>query len=204
MEALLRDLKHALRMFRESPAFTAVAILVLAVGIGVSTAVFSIFDRVLLEPIRVPEPDRLVFIMNKANDGTPIVPASPLNFRHWRAETDVFDDVAAWRNLSLEYLAGDTPQSVLVGTVSADYFRVLGAPFAEGRGFSADDDWPGAAATAVISHRFWVERLGGATDALGRTISLSGRVYTVVGIAASEFDVGELMLAGGAMTVGDP
>jgi putative ABC transport system permease protein len=204
VEALLQDVKHALRMFRENPAFTAVAVLVLAVGIGISTAVFSIVDRVLLEPIRVPEPDRLVFIMSKANDGTPIVPASPLYFRHWRAETGVFEDVAAWRNLSLDYLAGDTPQSVIVGTVSADYFRLLRAPFVEGRGFSADDDLPGAPATAVISHRFWVERLGSATDALGRTISLSGRVYTIVGIAAREFDVGELMLGSVDATVGDP
>lgn len=143
MESLLQDLRHASRMFRENPAFTAVVVLVLAVGIGVNTAVFSIVDRVLLEPIRVPEPERLVFIMNKGNDGTPIVPASPLNFVHWRAETDVFDDVAAARNVSLDYLAGDRSESVVVGTVSADYFRLLRAPLAAGRGFSADDDGAG-------------------------------------------------------------
>ena len=119
MEALLQDLRHALRMFRENLGFTAVALLVLAVGIGVNTAVFSILDRVLLEPIRVPEPDRLVFIMNKGNDGTPIVPASPRNFMHWRAEADVFEDVAASRILSLDYLAGDRPESVIVGTVGS-------------------------------------------------------------------------------------
>src|SRR6187399_2013893 len=128
MESLVRDLRHALRMFRENPAFTAVAVLVLAVGIGVNTAVFSILNRVLLAPIQVPEPDRLVFIMNKSNDGLPIVLASPLNFMHWRAETGVFEDISAWRNLSLDYLAGDTSQSILVGTVSADYFRLLRSP----------------------------------------------------------------------------
>jgi predicted permease len=199
MEAPLQDLRHALRMFRENLGFTAVALLVLAVGIGVNTAVFSILDRVLLEPIRVPEPDRLVFIMNKGNDGTPIVPASPRNFIHWRAEADVFEDVAAWRNLSLDYLAGGRPESVIVGTVSADYFRLLRAPLAAGRWFSADDDLPGAPGTAVISHRFWMDRLGGGADAVGRTISLSGRVYTIVGIAAREFDVGDLLIPiGGA------
>ena len=199
MESLLQDLRHASRMFRENPGFTAVALLVLAVGIGVNTAVFSILDRVLLEPIRVPEPDRLVFIMNRANDGTPIVPASPLNFIHWRAETDVFEDVAAARNLSLDYLAGDRPESVAVGNVSADYFRLLRAPLAAGRGFSADDDRPGAPSTAVISQRFWMDRLGGASDAVGRTISLSGRAYTIVGIVAREFDVGDLLIPiGGA------
>src|SRR5690349_7481125 len=196
MESLLQDLRHGLRMFRENPAFTAIAVLVLAVGIGVNTAVFSIVNRVVLAPIPVPERDRLVFILNKSNDGVPIVLASPLNFIHWRAETGVFEDVAAWRNLSLDYLAGDAPQSILVGTVSADYFRLLRAPLAAGRGFLADDDLPGAAGTAVISHRFWVEHLGGIADAVGRTISLSGRTYTIVGIAAREFDVGELMVAG--------
>jgi putative ABC transport system permease protein len=199
MESLFQDLRYALRMCRESLGFTAVALLVLAVGIGVNTAVFSILDRVLLEPIRVPDPERLVFIMNKANDGTPIVPASPLNFLHWRAETGVFEDVAAARNLSLDYLAGDRPESVVVGTVSADYFRLLRAPLAAGRGFLADDDLPGAPGTAVISHRFWMDRLGGAGDAVGRTISLSGRAYTIVGIAAREFDVGDLLIPiGGA------
>ena len=199
MEALLQDLRHASRMFRDNPGFTAAALLVLAVGIGVNTAVFSIVDRVLLEPIRVPEPERLVFIMNKANDGTPIVPASPLNFVHWRLETDVFEDVAASRNLSLDYLAGDRPESVVVGNVSADYFRLLRAPFAAGRGFSPDDDLLGAPGTAVVSHRFWMDRLGGASDAVGRTISLSGRAYTIVGIVAREFDVGDLLLPiGGA------
>ena len=199
MESLVQDSRHALRMFRENPAFTAVAVLVLAVGIGVNTAVFSILNRVLLAPIQVPEPDRLVFIMNKGNDGTPIVPASPLNFLHWRAEADVFEDVAASRNLSLDYLAGYRTESVVVGTVSADYFRLLRAPLAAGRGFSADDDLPGAPGIAVISHRFWIDRLGGASDAVGRTISLSGVAYTIIGIAAREFAVGDLLIPiGGA------
>ena len=118
---------------------------------------------------------------------------------HWRAETDAFEDVAAWRNLSLDYLAGDRPESVIVGTVSADYFRLLRAPLAAGRWLSADDDLPGAPGTAVISHPFWMDRLGGGADAVGRTISLSGRVYVIVGVAAREFDVGDLRIPiGGA------
>ena len=142
MEALIQDLKHALRTFREHPAFTAIAILVLAVGIGVNTAVFSVLDKVLLAPVRVPEPERLVFVMNKSNDGVPIPLASPLNFTHWQTQTDVLEDVAAWRTLSLGYLAGDTLDTVTVGTVSADYFRAVRAPFAAGRGFSPARERP--------------------------------------------------------------
>jgi predicted permease len=192
VEALLQDVKHALRSFRDRPAFTAVAVLALAIGIGVNTAVFSIFDRVLLAPIRVPEPDRLVFVMNKANDGTPIMAASPLNFMHWRAETAVFEDVSALRTLSLDYSAGGGAETVTVGTVSADYLRVLRAPLAEGRGFVAEDDAPGAPGVAVLSHRFWMERLGGDPATLGKAISLSGRAYTIVGVAARDFDPGTL------------
>jgi len=203
METPIRDLKHALRMFRDAPTFAATAVLVLALGIGVNTAVFSVVNEVLLEPLRVPEPERLVFIMNKSNDGVPIVASSPLNFVHWRAETDVFEDVAAWRNLSLDYLAGDRTETVTVGTVSADYFRLLGAPFAAGRRFSAEDDTSGAVGAVVLSHRFWTERLGADPEAIGKTISLSGRAYTVIGIAARDFDVGDLMQAVGS-TTGSP
>ncbi len=200
---MIQDLHHALRLFRDAPAFAATAVLVVALGIGATTAVFSVVNQVLLEPLRVPEPERLVFLMNKSNDGVPIVASSPLNFVHWRAETDVFEDVAAWRNLSLDYLAGDRPETVTVGTVSADYFRLLRAPLSAGRGFSAEDDTPGAAATAVLSHRFWTERLGADPEAIGRTISLSGRAYTVVGIAARDFAVGDLIQAVGS-TAGEP
>jgi putative ABC transport system permease protein len=199
---LIQDLQHALRIFRDAPVFAATAILVVALGIGVTTAVFSVVNEVLLEPLHVPEPERLVFVMNKSNDGVPIVASSPLNFMHWRAATDVLEDVAAWRNLSLDYVAGDRPETVTVGTVSADYFGLLRAAFAAGRGFSAEDDMPGAVATVVLSHRFWTERLGADPEAIGRTISLSGRAHTVVGIAARDFVVGDLMQAVGS-TAGD-
>jgi putative ABC transport system permease protein len=196
VEALLLDFKHALRLIRQNYAFTATVVFALALGIGVNTAVFSVVNEVLLEPVRVPDPDRLVFVMSRDDRGVPFPLASPPNFKHWRDETGVFEQVAAWRNLSLDYASGDTSDTVTVGTVSADYFRVLRAPFAAGRGFSLDDDAPGAAGVAVIGHRFWTERLGAAADAVGRTISLGGRSYTVVGVAARDFDVDELVPAG--------
>jgi predicted permease len=189
METLIQDLKQALRMFRDSPAFTATAVIALTLGIGVNTAIFSVANTVLLRPLPFPEPDRLVFVMNKSNDGVPITLASPANFMHWRAQADVLEDVAAWRNLSLEYSAGDGSATIVAGTVSADYFRVLRTPFAEGQGFSTEDNRPGAADTAVISHNFWMRRLNGDPDALGKAISLSGRGFVVIGIADQRFDV---------------
>jgi len=116
METLIQDFKQALRMFRDSPAFTATAVIALTLGIGVNTAIFSVANTVLLRPLPFPEPDRLVFVMNKSNDGVPITLASPANFMHWRAQADVLEDVAAWRNLSLEYTAGDRSDTIVVGT----------------------------------------------------------------------------------------
>ena len=137
METLLHDVRYALRSVRMNPPFAAAVVLVLALGIGVNTAVFSVVNAVLLEPIRVTEPDLVVFVMNKSNDGVPITLASPRNFTHWRAETSVFESVAAWRNVSLDYSAGDAPETVTVGMVSADYFRVLRTPMTTGRGLPA-------------------------------------------------------------------
>ena len=114
MDTWLKDVRHALRTFARNPAFAATAILALALGIGVNTAVFSLVSRIVLEPLPVPEPDRLIFLMNKSNDGVPIRLASPLNFTHWRAETGVLEDVAAWRTLALDYRAGDTADTVTV------------------------------------------------------------------------------------------
>jgi predicted permease len=121
----------------------------------------------------------------------PIARASPLHFAHWSAQNDVLEDVSAWRNLSLTYTPGDRPETVEVGTVSANYFRVLRAPFAQGRGFSAEEDQPGAAGTVVVSHHFWTGRLGSAPDVLGKTLSLGGRAYTVIGVASPDLDVRE-------------
>jgi predicted permease len=190
METLIQDLKQTLRVFRDSPAFTATAVIALMLGIGVNTAIFTVVNAILLKPVPFPEPDRLVFVMN-ATSTVPITRATPTHFTHWRSQTDVIEDVAAWRNLSLDYAVGDRPETVEVGTVSADYFRVLRAPFAAGRGFSAADDSPGAAGTAVISHRFWTGRLGGDLNVLGKVLSVGGRAYAVIGIAGPDFDVRE-------------
>jgi putative ABC transport system permease protein len=190
METLIQDVKQALRTFRDSPTFTATAVIALTLGIGVNTAIFSVVNAILIKPVPFAEPDRLVFVMNET-DTVAITRASPAHFSHWRAQTDVLEDVAAWRNLSLNYAAGDRPETVEVGTVSADYFRVLRAPLVEGRGFSAEDDRPGAAGTAVISHSFWTRRLGGDPLVLGKTLSVGGGAYAVIGIAGPDFDVRE-------------
>jgi hypothetical protein len=154
LETLIQDVKQALRMFRDSPAFTATAVIALMLGIGVNTAIFSVVNAVLLKPLPFPEPDRLLSVLHTANGAPTQVYASPAHFMHWREQSDVLEDVAAWRTASLDYTAGDVPVSVTAGSVSAAYFRALRATFVAGRGFSAEEDRPGAGNTVVISHDF--------------------------------------------------
>ena len=132
MQTLLQDLKHALRMFRESPGFTATAIAALTLGIAANTAIFSVANAVLLKPVPFPEPHSLVRMMN-SQSGNPVgAAASPAKFMHWRAQTEVLEDVAAFRNNSLNYTGGDIPERVTASQVSEAYFRTFRAPIIQG------------------------------------------------------------------------
>jgi putative ABC transport system permease protein len=189
MQILLRDIKHSLRMFKENPGFTITAIAALMIGIAANTAIFSVVNAVILKPIPFDEPDRIVMLMNSAN-GTPAGPgASPAKFMHWRAQTGVLEDVAAFRQNALNYTGGDTPERVAAAQVSEAYFRTFRAPFELGRGFTQEEDLPGAAKTIVLTHSFWMQRLNGDPDVLGRTLPLSGDTYSVIGILSPGFDL---------------
>jgi predicted permease len=178
-------------MFRENPGFTATAIAALTLGIGVNTAIFSIVNAVLLKPVPFPEPDRLVLLMN-SQDGNPTGPASsPAKFMHWRAQTDVLEDVAAFRTNQMNYTGGETPERINATQVSEAYFRALGTPIVQGRPFAQEEDLPGAPKVALISSNFWAQRLNGDPDIVGKPISLSGDTYTVIGIVGREFDMRE-------------
>jgi putative ABC transport system permease protein len=189
METLAKDVKHAWRMFRESKLFTITAVAALTLGIGVNIAIFSVVNAVLLKPVPFPEPDTLVQLMN-ANNGAPTGPASsPAKYMHWRAQTDVLEHVAAGRNIEMNYGEGDLVQSVDVAQTSAEYFGAYRPPLVMGRWFTAEEDLPNAGYTAVLSHNFWTQRLGSDPDVLGKSVTLSGNPYTVVGVVSGEFDV---------------
>ena len=121
------------------------AILTLAVGIGANAAIFSVVNAVLLKPVPFPDPDRLVMFMNTSPQGSGSN-ASPAKFQHWREQTRVVQDVAAFRNNVVNFTGGGIPEQLRAGEVSADYFRLLGAPVLRGRTFSAEEDRPGGAA----------------------------------------------------------
>jgi hypothetical protein len=138
MNTLIQDLKHALKMFRESPGFTATVVAALTLGIGANTAIFSVVNAVVLKPIPFPEPDRMVRLMNSNREtGGVGSNASPAKFMHWRAQSDVIMDVAASRINALNYSAGDVPERVNAAQVSEAYLRAIGAPISEG-GWNGD------------------------------------------------------------------
>src|SRR5688572_987635 len=133
-EAFFKDLTHSLRMFRQSPAFTLAAVAALTLGIGVNTAVFSVVNAVLLRPVSFPDPDRLVVFMNTSPQGSGPA-ASPAKFQHYRQQTSVVGDVSVYNNGIVNYTGGSFPEQLRSGRVSADFFRLFGAPIVRGRGF---------------------------------------------------------------------
>ena len=150
------DLRFVARALRRSPGFAWTAILTLALGIGANTAIFSVVNKVLLEPLPYPEPDRLVQLMSTSAVGDQPVVSIP-KYVIWRDLTGVFELIAAYDvgGPAVTLTGGEYPEAVRAARVSADYFRLFGGHLEIGRTFSAQEDRPGGARVAVISHRLW-------------------------------------------------
>ena len=190
LEAFVRDLKQSLRMFRQSPAFTGAAVAALMLGIGANTAIFSVVNAVLLRPVPFLDPDRLVLFLNTSPQGSG-PGASPAKFQHWKALDSVVQDVSVFRTGIMNYTGGTFPEQLRSGQVSVDFFKLFGAPIIRGRSFTPAEDLPDAERVVVISQRFWETRFNRAEDAIGKSISLSGEPYTVVGVLGDTFDFTE-------------
>jgi putative ABC transport system permease protein len=188
METFLLNLRYALRALAKSPGFAAVAIITLALGIGANTAIFSVVNSVLLQPLSYPEPDRLVELEGTSPQGNFDATSIP-KFNSWHDQTQVFDSVAAYdfSGPGINLTGGDRPEQLKGIRVSKDYFRVFGAPMALGRTFSADEDRPGGPAVAVISNGLWRSRYGSDPGIINRTIDLGGEPYSVIGVLGPTF-----------------
>jgi predicted permease len=190
MDTLLKDLKHSLRMFWQSRGFTAAAVAALALGIGANTAIFSVVNAVLLKPVPFPDPDRLVMLMNVSPQGSG-GGGSPAKFQHWREQSSVLQDVSAFRTGVINYSGGGFPEQFQSSQVSADYFRLFGAPVVLGRTFTAQEDLPDGERVVVLSDGFWKRRFGADPGVIGKTISLSGNPTIVIGVIGPTFDMRE-------------
>ena len=187
--ALLQDVRYALRALRKTPAFAATALAALALGIGANTAIFSVVDTVLLKPPPYPAAGRIVLFFQTAPAG-PYYGASATKFNVLRRQTTAFQDVSAYEysNAGLNLTGGAYPERIDGIRVSAAYFRLFGAPLVLGRAFSADEDRPNGPHVVVLSYGLWQRRFAADPHMVGKTISLSGVPYTVVGIVGPSFD----------------
>ena len=187
METLLSDLRYALRTMRRNIGFTAIALAALALGIGANTAIFTVVDAVLLQPLPYPQPDRIMKLGRQFRTGVGYSNSIP-KYMAWR-QNDVFEALAVYDfgALAMNVGSGSPPDTVRAHRVSADYFKVFGVSPVAGRTFSEAEDRPHGPAVAVISHGVAQSRFGGENDVLGRPILLNGVPYTVVGILPRGF-----------------
>jgi predicted permease len=192
VERLLQDLKYSLRVLRQQRAFTIAAVAALALGIGATTAVFSVVNAILLRPFPYPDPERIVMFMNVGPNGSG-AGASPAKFAHWQRQTDVVQDPAAFRNVLLNYTGGELPEQVNSGNVTENFFKLWGASTLLGRTFSHDEALPNGPRVAVLSYGWWTRRFGSDPAIVGKTILLSGDPYVVIGVLNRGFDPSEFI-----------
>ena len=173
--------------------FTAAVVLTLALGIGTSSAVFSLLDAALIRPLPFAEPSRLAMLWGVAGPeregrNRDIRGASYAEIVDWRTQNHSFSDVSAYDEISLNLGAGSDPRRVDAEMVSASYFRILGVAAARGRTFTADDDRvPDASPVAVISHALWTTQFASDPGIVGRSITLNDRPFTIVGVMKNGF-----------------
>jgi predicted permease len=179
--------KHSLRMFSKNPGFTIAAIAALALGIGTNTAIFTVVNAVLLKPLTYPDSDRIVQFQLTFPDGIGVSASIPKFFK-WKAQTDAFQDVAAYDFGGPGFnLTGGSPEQVHGIHVSEGYFRLFGAPIMLGRAFTPQEDSPNGGKVVVLSYGLWTRRFGSNPNIVGSTLSLGNEAYTVVGVLGKSF-----------------
>jgi putative ABC transport system permease protein len=186
MGTLLKDIRYGVRSLLKHPGFTAIVIITLAVGIGASSAIFSVVNTVLLRPLPYRESDRIVAIQELSPEGK-LVQVTPANFLDWRAQNTVFEQLAAILTRPANLALADQAERINLAMTSANFFSVFGTEPERGRFFIASDEQAGHVPVVVISHGLWQTRFGSDAFLVGKPITLDGASYTVVGIAPAGF-----------------
>ena len=187
LDAIAQDARYALRWLSRSPGFAIVAILSLGVGIGCNTAIFAVVDALLLRPLPVREPSRLVDLYTSSADGDTYSTNSLPDLLDYRQQKDVFADVAGYSPMFAGVTRGDRARLVLGGIVTGNYFSTLGVSARLGRTLLPEDDAPDATRTVVLSNRYWQREFGGESGAIGKTLRIRGQEFTVVGVLDDAF-----------------
>ena len=186
MSRILEDLKFAIRHLLKSPGFTAAAILIMALGIGANTAIFSVVHAVLLEPLPFHDPDRLVQIWHvppqSSFPGMTRFAVSAANFLDWQKQNDVFSEMALYSGGGYDITGQGKPETLRVGRVTANFFSVLGVQPIHGRVFLPQEDQPGRNQEIILTYKLWQSRFASDPNVVGRTVTLDGTPYVIVGV----------------------
>src|SRR5581483_7659375 len=186
MDSLLQDLRFALRTLARAPGFTAVAMITLAIGIAANTSIFSMVNAVLIQQLPFKDPDHLVRVWSKRPDRDN-APFSLPDYIDYRDQSRSVEQIAVLTTWGVNMTGTGEPEYLQGLKMSANTFQTLGVDAEIGRVLLAEDDWPGSAHVAVISHGLWQRRFGGDRGLIGQTINLNGDAYTVVGVLPSTF-----------------
>jgi len=191
MDTLFQDIRFGLRMLLKAPGFTAVAVIVLALGIGANTAIFSVVNAVLLRPLPYPQPDRLVQVWHtppqSSFPGMTRFSVSPANYIDWANQNHSFEQMAIYGFSGFNLTGKGEPESILATRVSSNFFSVLRTQPMAGRVFTSEEDSSGHGKVVVISHSFWQSHFAANPNVIGQTISLNSETYTIVGIMPAKF-----------------
>ena len=188
LDEFVQDLRFAVRTLRKSPGFTAIAILTLALGIGANTSLFSVVNAVLLNPIPYPHPEQLVML----HESKPNFRAGSIsypNFRDWQHDNRSFSSMAVMRPSSFTLTGLGEAEELRAQFISSDYFSLLAVRPVLGRFFTAGEDEIGAPPIVLISENFWHRKLSGSPNAIGKTLNLDGRAFTIVGVTPASFEL---------------
>jgi putative ABC transport system permease protein len=186
LQTVQGDVSYALRQLRKSPGFAFIAVLTLALGISVNTAIFTVVNAVLLKPLSYPDADRIVQFLypNSLLNNITSIP----EFHFYQRQTSVFKEVAAYDFAGPGFnLTGERPEQVRGIHVTEGFFRLFGAPVMLGRAFTPQEDSPHGGKVVVLSYGLWQRRFGGDAAIVGKSLSLGNQPYTIVGVVGKDF-----------------
>ena len=188
MESLLADVRYAFRLLTRAPGFTFAVVLVLALGIGSNSAIFTVLDKTVIRPLPYANPDRLAMLWEdySALGKNSRNRVSPATFLDWHKRTQTFEEIAAYGIREMDLSGGGPPERVLGARITSNLIPTLGVPPFLGRNFTAEEQQPGAK-LVVLSYRLWQRRYGGNPNMVGDSILMSGEKYTVIGVMPRGF-----------------
>ncbi|HWN11234.1 MAG TPA: ABC transporter permease [Pyrinomonadaceae bacterium] len=177
---LIRNFRHSLRMMRRSPAFTAVAVITLALGIGATTAIFSVVYATLFESLPYPKAEQLVMVWSQSSQGRR--PVSSGDYLEWKRRSRSFQHLEAWGGATFNVATADRPEQVQAALMTSDFFRMTGMPMWLGRDFLPEEGEVGKDRVVIMTHRLWSQHFGADQGIIGRQIRMNGESYTVIGV----------------------